>query len=260
MPTVILAVSFPVTSPVRASEQDDVQRGLEIAKAARVADQGFGNFAGEMTMTLRNRQGQEIIRQMRIKVLEVPGDGNRSIFVFEHPKDVKGTAFLIHGHLEKADDQWLYLPGLKRVKRISSSNQSGSFMGSEFSYEDMQTPEVDKFTYKWLRDEPCGDLTCTVSEWVPTTGDSGYSRRIVWHDTQAWRIWKVEYYDRRNSHLKTMIKSGYKQYLGKYYRAAELKMVNHLTGKSTDLNTSNYRFHNDLHESDFTQMALRRIR
>ena len=73
------------------------------------------------------------------------------------------TALLIHVHGESADDQWLYLPALKRVKRISSSNRSGSFMGSEFAYEDLTAPAVEKFTYRYLRDEPCGDLTCTVS-------------------------------------------------------------------------------------------------
>ena len=76
--------------------------------------------------------------------------------MFDEPRDVKGTALLIHAHRESADDQWLYLPALKRVKRISSSNQSGSFMGSEFAYEDMSSPEVEKFTYMYLRDEPVG--------------------------------------------------------------------------------------------------------
>lgn len=260
--TVVL-VSFVILSSTHASETEsaqDVQKGLEIAIAARAADQGFENFTGEMVMTLRNRQGKENKRHMRVKVLEVEGDGNKSIFTFDRPRDVKGTAFLVHSHLDKADDQWLYLPALKRVKRIHSSNRSGSFMGSEFAYEDITTPEVKRYTYKWLRDEPCGELTCTVSEWLPALEGSGYSRLIVWHDTQLWRIWKTEYYDHSNSHLKTMTKGGYKQYLNKYERAEWLKMVNHLTGKSTDLNTSNYQFRTDLNEGHFTKTALQRAR
>ncbi len=75
-------------------------------------------------------------------------DGDKSLFVFDEPRDVQGTAFLIHAHREDADDQWLYLPALKRVKRISSANRSGSFMGSEFAYEDMTAQEVEKFTYR----------------------------------------------------------------------------------------------------------------
>ena len=118
-------------------------------------------------MVLRNKQGQESRRELRVKVLEVAGDGDKSMFVFDQPRNVKGTALLIHAHKEAGDDQWLYLPALKRVKRISTSNRSGSFMGSEFAYEDMGSPEVEKFSYRYLRDESCGDLTCTVSERVP---------------------------------------------------------------------------------------------
>ena len=105
---------------------------------------------------------------MRVKVLEVEDDGDRSLFIFDEPRDVAGTAMLVHSHKDAADDQWLYLPALTRVKRISSSNRSGSFMGSEFAYEDMSVPEVEKFTYRYLRDEPCGELTCTVVERFPT--------------------------------------------------------------------------------------------
>ena len=116
---------------------------------------------------LRNKQGQESRRQLRVQVLEVSDDGDKSLFVFDEPRDVQGTAFLIYAHREDADDQWLYLPALKRVKRISSANRSGSFMGSEFAYEDMTAQEVEKFTYRYLRDEPCGDSTCTVTERFP---------------------------------------------------------------------------------------------
>ena len=107
-------------------------------------------------MVLRNKQGQESRRQLRVKIFEVAGDGDKSMFVFDEPRDVKGTALLIHAHRESTDGQWLYLPALKRVKRISSSNRSGSFMGSEFAYEDMSAQEVERFTYRYLRDEPCG--------------------------------------------------------------------------------------------------------
>ena len=94
------------------------------------------------------------------------------------------------------------MPALKRVKRISASNRSGSFMGSEFSYEDMGVPEVEKFKHKFLRDEPCGELMCTVSERIPLDKKSGYSRQIVWRDKGELRDQKIEYYDRKGAHLK----------------------------------------------------------
>ena len=173
---------------------------------------------------------------------------------------MKGTALLTHSHREKDDEQWRYLPALRRVKRISSSNQSGSFMGSEFAYEDMGTPEVEKFTYRYLREEACGDLTCTVSERIPVNPRSGYSRQLVWQDRDELRVWKVDYYDRKNAHLKTLSVADYRQYLDRYWYAGKMTMVNHITGKSTTLTWTEFQFQNNLNENDFTRTGLRRIR
>ena len=187
-------------------------------------------------------------------------DGDKSLFVFDEPRDVQGTAFLIHAHREDANDQWLYLPALKRVKRISSANRSGSFMGSEFAYEDMTAQEVEKFTYRYLRDEPCGDSTCTVTERFPVDKKSSYRRQLVWRDQDERRIRKVEYYDRKDAHLKTLTLDNYAQYLDRYWRASKMTMVNHLTGKSTVLTQTDFQFQTDLDDSDFTQTGLRRAR
>ena len=147
----------------RAADSPE-EAGLKIATEARERQKGFGNFTASLTMNgCGSKRGQESKREVRLKVIEVEEDGDRSMFVFDRPRDVRGTAFLVHAHKNDPDDQWLYLPALKRVKRISSSNQSGSFMGSEFSYEDMGTVEIEKFTHRFLRDEACGDLECVVS-------------------------------------------------------------------------------------------------
>ena len=195
-------------------------------------------IAGRQTMVLRNKHGQESRRQLRVKVLEVSDDGDKSLFVFDEPCDVQGMALLIHAHRESADDQWLYLPALKRVTRISSSNRSGSFMGSEFAYEDLTAEAVEKFTYRYLRDEPCGDLTCTVSERIPVDKKSGYRRQVVWRDKDELRV----------------------QYLERYWRAGEMTMENHLTGKSTVLTWTDFQFQTDLDERDFTRTGLKRAR
>ena len=249
-----------LAAPAQAQEESPEDIGLRIAEEADARNGGFGNFTANMQMVLRNRQGQESRRQMRFMVLEVEGDGDKSMFVFDQPRDVRGTALLIHGHPEAQDDQWLYLPALKRVKRISSSTRSGSFMGSEFSYEDMGNPEVQKYSYRFLRDEPCGEWTCTVTEQVPVDRKSSYSRQLVWQDTTDLRTWKVEYFDRKNSHLKTLTFGGYAQYQDRFWRAGAMTMVNHLTGKSTVLNWSEFEFGAELDDSDFSQTALRRVR
>ena len=260
--TTCLAVWACLSAPTPALSQqaDPEKRGLNIALDARTRGVGFGDFTARQTMVLRNRGGQESRRQLRLQVLEVPGDGDKNLFVFDEPRDVKGTALLIHAHREKEDEQWIYLPALRRVKRISSSNRSGSFMGSEFAYEDMGTPEVEKFTYRYLREEPCGDLTCTVSERIPVDPRSGYSRQEVWQDQKELRVWKVHYYDRKNAHLKTLTVADYRQYLDRYWYASEMTMVNHITGKSTTLTWTELQFQNNLNGNDFTRTGLRRIR
>ena len=236
------------------------QKGLDIALEAREKKVGFENFTASQVMLLRNKQGRESRRALRVKVMEVEADGDMSLFVFDEPRDVQGTAFLIHAHNDKADDQWLYLPALKRVKRISSANRSGSFMGSEFAYEDMSPPEVERFTYRYLRDEPCGELTCTVVERFPLDEKSGYKRQLVWQDTEELRLWKVEYYDRKDAHLKTLTIDGYQRYLDRYWQASNMNMANHLTGKSTVLTWSDYQFRADLAAMEFKQTGLRRAR
>ena len=259
--TLLLCSSAP---PVAASEgANPEEAGLALAHEARERQRGFGNFTADQTMVLRNKQGQESRRKLRVRVLEVEGDGDKSMFVFDQPRDVEGTALLIYAHKDAADEQWLYLPALKRVKRISSANRSGSFMGSEFAYEDMSAQEVEKFTYRYLRDEPCGEsgeLTCAVSERFPVEKRSGYLRQVTWQDRDALRLLKVEYYDRKNAHLKTLTIRNYALYLDKYWHAGEMNMVNHLTGKSTVLTWADYQFGTDLDDNDFTQTGLRRAR
>ena len=263
MRMILVLVAFAVAwipGLSRVDAETPEEKGLRIATEARERQKGFGNFTANMIMVLRNKRGEESTREVRIKVIEVENDGDRTIFVFDRPRDVKGTAFLVHAHKEEADDQWLYLPALKRVKRISSSNQSGSFMGSEFSYEDMGASEIEKYTYRHLGDEPCGDLICDVIERFPTQEDSGYSRQVLWIDSAEQRTVKIEYYDRRESHLKTLLVDSYNLYLDQFWRAGRMAMTNHLTGKSTDLNWSEYAFGTDLDLNDFTQTALKRTR
>lgn len=198
------------------------EKGLAIVQEAERRDQGFGDLVANMVMILRNRNGQESRREMTNKILEVKDDGDKSLALFHTPRDVRGTALLTFSHKSGDDEQWLYLPALKRVKRINSRNKSGSFVGSEFSYEDISSQEIEEYTYKYLRDEDLDGHACTVSAYYPVDRDnSGYSRQVVWRDSDEYRIRKVDFYDRKNSLLKTLTLKGYKQYKGQYWRAGK---------------------------------------
>ena len=252
MKTSILSILLGILISISVNAQD---RGLEIAQKADVADVGFRSSIVEINMELTNRNGQISTRQMKNKTLELNEDGDKSLITFESPKDVKGTTTLTYTHKVGADDQWLYLPSISRVKRISSNNKSGPFMGSEFANEDLSSQEVEKYTYKFI-EETNGLL---IVEQDPQDRKSGYTRRLVtYNPDKGYRIEKVAFYDRKNSLLKTLTYSNYKLYLDKHWRAEILEMVNHQTNKQTKLTFSNYQFQLGLTDDDFTQNALKR--
>lgn len=254
--TVALLLLAALSQAVMAA--DSQQKGLEIALAARAYDRGFTDFTANMIMTLKNRSGDTSKRFIRIRTLEVEGDGDKSLSIFDEPADVKGTAMLTYAHGLEPDDQWLYLPALKRVKRISSRNKSGPFMGSTFAFEDLGSQEVEKYSYNYLRDEPCGDWTCHVLERFPAYEHSGYTRQLVWLDTEAYRMVKTEYYDRKKTLLKTLVAGDYQQFLDHYWRPGTMYMENHQTGQSTLLEWTDYQFKTGLDERDFRSQTLQR--
>ena len=254
----IVVLSTALASGAYAESPED--KGLAIAREMDRRERGWKDQRATLVMTLRNRQGQESRRELRINTLEVGDDGDKSLTVFDSPRDVKGTAFLSFTHSTKPDDQWLYLPALKRVKRISSRNKSGSFMGSEFAYEDLSSQEVEKFRYKWLRDETLDGKQTMVVEYYPEYENSGYTRQVVWIDGEIWKVVRTEFYDRKDALLKTLTVQGYRQYLDRYWRADAMRMENHQTGKSTEIQWSGYGFGTGLGDRDFNKNALKRVR
>ena len=256
----ISALSLTLVSTLSLALTAEEQKGLDISIEAKKRDLGWQDSTADMLMVLRNKQGQESIREIKMKSLEVHNDGDKSLTIFNKPRDVKGTAFLSFSHPVEADDQWLFLPALKRVKRISSRNKSGPFMGSEFAFEDLSSFEVEKYRYKFLGEEEFNGLKTFKVEQYPVDESSGYTRRIVWLDTQEYRVHKIDFYDRKDSLLKTLTFSDYKQYLAKHWRADKQEMINHQNGKSTELKWNNYDFKTGLSDSDFTRNSLRRAR
>ncbi len=241
---------------------DDAKKGHEIAARSDRSDRGFGDSRSEITMVLRNSAGAESKRVMQQMVLEVQDEsvGDKNLILFESPRDIDGTALLSHAKILDPDDQWLFLPALKRVKRISSANKSGPFVGSEFSFEDFTAQELGKFSYVFLREEPCGSLTCDVVQRVPLYENSGYTKQISWIDQSAYQVRKLEFYDRGDTLMKTLNFEGYKEYAGGVWRAHSLKMVNHKNGKSTDLLFGPFEFKTGLDDGDFVKGKLKSLR
>lgn len=230
-------------------------RGLEIATQADKRDAGFGDTSAVLAMTLYSSSGETTMRRMRARILET-GAGDKRLIVFDEPGDVRGTAVLTHSHNDGSDDQWIYLPAIKRVKRIAGNSRSGPFMGSEFAYEDLASQELAKYTYEYLRDDSCDGARCYVIERTPAETTSGYSRQLVWIDHEELRPWRVEYYDRKNALLKVLSFSDYAQYKDQYWRAGRMVMHNVQTEKRTVLEWSDYRFGTGLSEAAFDPARL----
>jgi outer membrane lipoprotein-sorting protein len=261
--TLLTALSLSLLGMSQAAlGQSPEERGRAVAEAADAHDLGWRDNMSTMRMVLRNRGGQESTRTLRRMALETTGEGvgDRSIIVFEAPRDIEGTALLSHTRILDPDDQWLYLPALRRVKRISSGNKSGPFVGSEFAYEDLVSQEVEKYDYRWLRSETCGDLECDVVERYPRYENSGYTRHVVWWDRAEHRIQRIDFYDRKDVLLKTLTPEGYREYGDGYWRPDRMVMENHQNGKSTTLIFEDWRFGNELSDDDFTPSRLRRAR
>ncbi|GGO83343.1 membrane protein [Marinobacterium nitratireducens] len=260
MKELLLLITLTILPLSEALAVNAESKGLAIAQEMDRRNSGWNDQTADMQMVLRNGRGDESHREIRARTLEVQGDGDKSLHIFDGPADVRGTAFLSFTHATDPDDQWLYLPALKRIKRISSANKSGPFMGSEFAYEDISSQELEKYSYKWLRDELLDGHETMVVERHPSYEHSGYTKQEMWVDKNMYEPLKIEYYDRKGAQLKTVTFHDYQQYLGQYWRPERMEMVNHQTGKSTTLEITNYRFRTGLTASDFNRNSLKRIR
>lgn len=229
---------------------------LEIAKKSDEITDGFGSSISHTQMILINASGQQSIRELEMKTLEGV-NGDKSIATFLTPADVRGTKTLTHAHTNSDDDQWLYLPALKRVKRIASSNKSGSFMGSEFSYEDIGNQNYNKYTYENRVEEvDLNGIKCYKGVRVPKDINSGYTKQVSWVAKDTFLLLRIDYYDRKNELLKTAMFSDYKQIAG-VWRRGKIEMRNYQNDKSTILIWQEDRIKVGLTAREFNKRVLK---
>ena len=229
---------------------------MEIAQKADKVTDGFESSIAQTEMILINASGQESVRELEMKTLEGE-NGDKTISTFLSPADVKGTKTLTHEHADRDDDQWLYLPALKRVKRIASSNKSGSFMGSEFSYEDIGNQNYNKFTYgEKVEEVELNGMKCYKGTRIPKDENSGYTKQISWVSMDNFLLQQVEYYDRKSELLKTATFSDYKQIDG-VWRVGKIEMKNHQNDKSTILVWKEDKIKVGLTEKEFNKRMLK---
>ena len=179
----VIPLLFILMQPGNSEAGSVEDKGLAIAVEADKRDSGYEDATASMIMILRNRHGQESQRSLRYRTLEVENDGDMSLMIFDSPKDVKGTAFLNYTHKKDDDDQWLYLPALKKVKRIPSADKSGSFMGSDFSYFDMTDRDLENYDFKLIKETEVRGHKAWMIESTPRNEkvikESGYTKSVA---------------------------------------------------------------------------------
>ena len=223
---------------------------------------GWGDSVTGTRMIIRNRRGQASERLLETRALELADDAGRSLTIVQAPEDAAGIALLVHSWKEKSDDIWLYLPAVKRVKRITSSGRSGYFLGSDFRFGDFtSTGPSEQGQLGLAGEEQLENCFCKILERIYAEDEEEpYHRVRVWIDEEAYRVHRVEYYDAKNRLEKTLAISDYRLHEERHWRAHHLLMQNHLTMGETELRIESIRFGVGLEEDDFNTNALKRAR
>ena len=238
--------------------------GQEIAQKVHDRDEG-DNSTSKMKMILIDKNGKKRIRDLKTFTKE-KGDDTLKLMFFLTPADVKNTSFLTYDYEDssKDDDQWLYLPELHKVKRIASSDKSSSFMGSDFTYSDMTSRNVDDYAYKIMKETKVGGNKVWQMLVTPkteeTVDETGYTKSIVFVRQDNFVIVQALNYIKAGKKLKYMQVKGLKKIDG-IWTPTEMQMVTK-KGKKTLHKTifkfSEIKYNQDLDESMFTTRTLER--
>lgn len=231
--------------------------GMDIALETERRDSGFGDYVSDARLTLINEHNEEFIRDFKMTTVEVDGDGDKRISVFSSPIDIRGTATLTFSHALEANDQWIFLPALKRTKRISAKNKTGPFVGSEFSYEDISSWEVKKYTYRYIEDSERDGHPCFVVENTPNYLYSGYSKQTECVDKKIYQPRELLFFDKQGREYKKLEFFNYKQYAEQYWRPGKIVMTNLQNGRKSIMDFTNYQFATGVKPDDLTPNKLK---
>ncbi len=255
--TALITLSGLIVLPGRISHVSAAEdRGLTIMEDRRRINSGYRDELVLYKMVLVNSKGDRSERSLELRTLEGPDAGDKTLLIFRDPPDVRGTTLLTHENRGGDDDQWLYLPALRRSRRIGSSNKSNSFVGSELAYEDLAPNEVTKHQYKYLREETLDGVPVWVIESAPRFKDSGYSRRELFVRQSNHQMARVNHYDLKGQLLKVGRWDGWWKVMDKWWRARTLRMENVQSGKSTILEVIDVKIGNGFSPADFSARAL----
>ena len=228
--------------------------GLQVMQTVYELPSGKDTQA-ELSMVLTNKQGEKRVRELK-QYIVVDGDVEKKIMFFVAPADVKGTSFMNWSYSSaKDDDQWIYLPALKRTKRISSGSKGDYFMGSDFTYDDLGERHPDEDTHKLLREETVDGKPCFVVESTPKAKGHMYSKTITWVLKDTYIGLKREFYDPNAKLLKTLTIKNFKKISGVWV-ILDTEMKNVQKNHSTTISLANVKINQGVPASKFTERSM----
>jgi len=254
---VVCAVSF--ASPLQAQ----TMTGLQIMKE-NDKQFAFKTEVSQMTMELINSSSKKRSRTVERHSAKDDKGLNSTLIRFLQPADVKGSGFLSVEHSKTDESRHLYLPTLKKSRRISAGEDADSFMGSDLTYEDLDDLEFDEYSFKNLGSETVNGTACYKVEVVPTDAKrkktSGYSKRVYYIDQKTFVSHQVDYYDKHGKMFKKLSASEVKPVPGTngFYRAYVLTMENLKTKHTTVLRYKDYKINSDVDDDVFSIRNLER--
>ncbi|MBZ0182376.1 MAG: outer membrane lipoprotein-sorting protein [Melioribacteraceae bacterium] len=212
----------------------------------------------ELTMTLINSRGDERVREIQ-QFSKDYGKEEKSIMFFLSPADVRNTSFMNWSYDEEGrdDDQWIYLPALKKIKRISSDSKGDYFMGSDFTYDDLGDRHPSEDTHKFLREEKLNGEVCYVVESIPLEEDYMYSKTVTWISKDKWIGMKKEFYDEDGEQLKNLTVKKYEKIDG-FWVILHSEMHNIQKDHKTIMKLKNVKLNTGIDEGKFTERMMKR--
>ena len=251
----ILVVAVVIATSLGVNAQK--LTGREIVKRAYNLPSG-DDQTSQLTMTLVNKSGQTRVRKIQQYTKDF-GDVEKSIMFFISPADVKNTSFMNWSYDDenKDDDQWIYLPAIKKVKRISSDSKSDYFMGSDFTYDDLGDRKLDADVHKLLRTEKVNGVDCYVVESVSKDEDYMYSKTITWIRKDNFVGVKKEFYDEDGELLKILTIKKVEKISG-FWIITHSEMNNIQKNHKTIIQLSNIKINTGVPASKFTERMMMR--
>lgn len=229
--------------------------GREIMELIQKQDRGTTTHA-LVTMDLIDKKGNISTRILELYSKENNEKKLNTMIIFHRPASVKNTRFLSIGHSDKVPEQWIYMPALKRTKRITTSDADQSFLGTDFTYADMGAADIDKAAYSLLREEKLDGIQCWIIETKPVeSAGSDYSKKISWISKEMLLPVYVEMFDKDGKLVKKLTTDNIEKIQG-YWTPRVTKMKNVLTGHSTVLTMDKIVYDENLPDGIFTTRFL----